>query len=186
MGTLSYTATISLDGYAAGPDGDFQFGAPTAQVFRLHIERMAALSTEILGRRTYGLMHYWESEPEGEDWGDDEREFARRWQELDIVAASTTLTHDELTSERHRLIPDLTLDEIVRIVDTASQEVEIFGPTTAAPAIRAGLVRDFRFFIVPVILGGGLRALPDDVSIDLQLVESRVFENGFTFLHYRA
>lgn len=186
MGTLSFTATVSLDGYAAGPDGDFPFGAPSEQVFRCHVERMPKISTEILGRRTYELMHYWEAEPEGEDWGDDEREFARRWQGLDIVAASSTLTSDDMTLESHTLVSDLTVDEIVRIADRASGEVEIFGPTTAGPAIRAGLVRDFRFFIVPVILGGGLRALPDDACLDLQLVESRVFENGFTLLHYAA
>ncbi|QMU97632.1 dihydrofolate reductase family protein [Microbacterium esteraromaticum] len=186
MGTLSFTATVSLDGYAAGPDGDFQFGAPSEQVFRFHVERMAAISTEILGRRTYELMHYWESEPAGEDWGDDESEFARRWQALDIIAASSTLTPGDLTLENHRLVSDLTVDEIARTADAAPGEVEIFGPTTAAPAIRAGLVRDFRFFIVPVILGGGLRALPEEVTLDLQLVASRVFENGFTMLHYTA
>ncbi|MFS2240835.1 dihydrofolate reductase family protein [Microbacterium sp. OR16] len=186
MGTLSFTATISIDGYAAGPDGDFQFGAPSEQVFRFHVERMAAISTEILGRRTYELMHYWEAEPEGEDWGDDEREFARLWQGLDIVAASSSLTSDDITRENHRLVTRLTLDEIRRITQHASGEVEIFGPTTAAPAIRAGLVQDFRFFVVPVILGGGLRALPEDARLDLRLIESRVFENGFTMLHYRA
>lgn len=186
MGTLSYTATISIDGYAAGSDGDFQFGAPSEQVFRFHVERMAAISTEILGRRTYDLMHYWEAEPEGEDWGDDERAFARLWQGLDVVAASSSLTSDEVTRENHRLVTQLTLDEIRRITQHASGEVEIFGPTTAAPAIRAGLVQDFRFFIVPVILGGGLRALPEDARLDLRVIESRVFENGFTMLHYRA
>ncbi len=186
MGTLSYTATISIDGYAAGPDGDFQFGAPSEQVFRFHVERMAAISTEILGRRTYELMHYWEAEPEGENWGDDERAFARLWQGLDVVAASSSLTSDEVTRENHRLVTQLTLDEIRRITQHASGEVEIFGPTTAAPAIRAGLVQDFRFFVVPVILGGGLRALPEDARLDLRLIESRVFESGFTMLHYRA
>ena len=186
MGTLSFTATVSVDGYAAGPDGDFQFGAPSEQVFRFHVERMAAISTEILGRRSYDLMHYWEAEPDGEDWGADEREFARLWQDLDIVAASSTLTADEITRENHRLVTQLTLDDIARITEQASGEVEIFGPTTAAPAIRAGLVRDFRFFIVPVVLGGGLRALPEDAHLDLSLIESRVFGNGFTLLHYRA
>jgi len=186
MGTLSFTATVSVDGYAAGPDGDFQFGAPSEQVFRFHVERMAAISTEILGRCSYDLMHYWEAEPDGEDWGDDEREFGRLWQGLDIVAASSTLTADEITRENHRLVTQLTLDEIARITEQAPREVEIFGPTTAAPAIRAGLVRDFRFFIVPVILGSGLRALPEDAHLDLRLIESRVFENGVTMLHYSA
>ncbi|GAA2901460.1 dihydrofolate reductase family protein [Microbacterium esteraromaticum] len=186
MGTLSFTATVSLDGFAAGPDNDFQFGAPSEEVFRFHVERMDAVSTEILGRKTYELMRYWESEPDGENWGADEHQFARRWNQLEIVVASSTLTPRELTHARSSVVDDLNLGRIRRIVDEAAGEVEIFGPTTAAPAIRAGLVRDFRFFVVPRMLGGGLRALPDGVSLQLDLAESRVFENGFTFLHYRA
>lgn len=76
MGTLSFTATISIDGYAADADGDFQWSAPNEEVFDFHVERMAAVSTEVLGRRTYQLMRYWEAEPEGEDWGEAEKEFA--------------------------------------------------------------------------------------------------------------
>lgn len=186
MGTLSYTATVSIDGYAADAAGDFQWSAPDDAVFRFHVERMDAVSTEILGRRTYQLMRYWEAEPDPaeEVWGDDEREFGRRWCELDRVVASSTLDEADLGSGA-RLIRDLRLDEIQRIADGATGEVEIFGPTTAAAAIRAGLVRDFRFFVVPKIVGGGLRAIPDDARLDLELVEQRVFDNGTVLLHYR-
>jgi dihydrofolate reductase len=62
--------------------------------------------------------------------------------------------------------------------------VEIFGPTTASEAIRAGMVRDFRFFVVPKIVGGGLRALPRDARLELSLIEHRIFENGTAYLHY--
>ena len=48
------------------------------------------------------------------------------------------------------------------------------------------MVRDFRFFIVPKTVGGGLRALPRDARLDLRLVEHRIFDNGLTYLHYRA
>jgi len=186
MGTLSYTATVSIDGYAADADGDFNWSAPGDDVFRFHVERMDAVSAEILGRRTYRLMRYWEAEPDPaeEVWGDDEREFARRWCELELVVASSTLGEDELGS-RARLVRDLQLDEIRGIADAAPGEVEIFGPTTAAPAIRAGLVRDYRFFVVPMMVGGGLQAIPNDVRQGLQLVEQRVFDNGTVLLHYR-
>ncbi|TWS22641.1 deaminase, partial [Tsukamurella conjunctivitidis] len=145
MGTLSYTATVSVDGYVADADGDFQWSAPGDEVFDFHVERMAAVSTEVLGRKTYQLMRYWESEPEGEDWGEAEKEFARGWKALDLVVASSTLGESDLWEGNVTLVPHLGLDELQRIVDDAAGEVEIFGPTVAAEAIRAGLVQDFRF-----------------------------------------
>lgn len=189
MGTLSYTATVSLDGYAADESGDFQWTAPGEEVFDFHVERMGAVSTEVLGRNTYELMTYWEAEPgsqEYEEWGDSEREFARRWRALDLVVASSTLQLDQLGSGDPRLVRRLSLEELDSIVADAAGEVEIFGPTVAREALRAGMVQDFRFFIVPRVVGGGLRALPDDADLALELVEQRLFENGIVFLHYRA
>lgn len=62
---------------------------------------------------------------------------------------------------------------------------EIFGPTTASEAIRVGSVTDFRFFVVPKVVGGSLAALPADARLDLELVEHRVFGSGTEYLHYR-
>lgn len=183
MGTLSYTATISLDGYAADASGDFQWSAPSDEVFRFHVERMAAVSTEVLGRNTYQLMTYWNSEPEDGSWGEDEREFARRWQGIGHVVVSSTLGPEDLDSPRDRLVPRLDLSALERIVADAPGEVEIFGPTTAAAAIRAGMVSDFRFFVVPKIVGGGLSALPGDAALEVDLVEHRAFGDT-VYLHY--
>lgn len=184
MGTLNFTATVSLDGYVADADGNFDWSGPSDEVFAVHLARMAVVSTEVLGRKTYALMDYWETYPDDEDRPVAEREFAKRWQAIDKVVVSTTLTDDDLGPGRARLVPDLSLDELQRIVDSASGLVEIFGPTTAAAAIRAGLVEDFQFFVVPKMVGGGLRALPNDVHLDLRLVEHRVFDDGIVHLRY--
>jgi dihydrofolate reductase len=184
MGILSYGATISLDGYVADADGDFQWSAPGDPVFAAHLERMATVSTEVLGRKTYELMQYWQTFPDDDDQPADDREFARRWRNIEKIVASSTLTPDDLGSDRDRLVPDLSLDELQRIVDAATGVVEIFGPTVAAPAIRAGMVEQFGFFVVPKTVGGGLRALPDDVRLDLRLVEHRIFDDGIVHLRY--
>ncbi|MDR4533493.1 dihydrofolate reductase family protein [Glutamicibacter sp. PS] len=184
MGSLSYTATISLDGFAAGPDGDFQFGAPDEEVFAFHVQRMEHISTEVLGRKTYQLMTYWEEAPEGENWGADEAEFSRRWRNLQHMVISSTLTEHDLSHSGTELRPHLPLEALREIVQQAPGEVEIFGPTTAAPAIKAGMVDNYRFFIVPKTLGGGLAALPAQVSLDLRLAEHRIFGNGTVYLHY--
>ncbi|BBY62745.1 dihydrofolate reductase family protein [Mycolicibacterium helvum] len=184
MGTLNYTATISLDGYAADASGDFQWSAPHGDVFATHVDRMATVSTEVLGRKTFALMQYWETDPDDEIWTAAEQEFARRWRDIDKIVVSATLTRDEIGSEGVRLLPGLSLDELRRIVDDAAGVVEIFGPTVAAPAIRAGVVDEFQFFVVPKMVGGGLRALPDDVHLDLRLTEHRIFDNGTAQLRY--
>ncbi|MCR3722402.1 MULTISPECIES: dihydrofolate reductase family protein [Prauserella salsuginis group] len=184
MGALSYTATMSLDGYVADANGDFDRLGPSAEVFQSHVDRMGMVSTEVLGRNTYLLMRYWESAPADGSWGAAEHEFARRWRGIEHIVASSTLTRDDLASERDRLVPDLDLGELERIVAQASGEVEIFGPTTASAAIRAGLVQNFRFFVVPKVVGGGLRAVPEDTQLDLRLAEHRIFDNGTAYLHY--
>lgn len=186
MGTLSYTVTISLDGYAADSSGDFQWSGPDDEVFQFHVDRMAAVSTEILGRNTYLLMRYWEAEPGDSSWGALEREFARRWRNIEHIVASSTLVQDDLASERARLVPDLRLSDLEKIVEDAQGEVEIFGPTTAGEAIRAGMIEDFRFFVVPKTVGGGLSALPDRARLNLSLVEYRAFNNGTVYLHYTS
>ncbi|WP_280194829.1 dihydrofolate reductase family protein [Nocardia farcinica] len=186
MGTLIFVATISLDGYVNDATGDFNWSGPSDEVFAVHVDRMGEVSTEVLGRKTYGLMQYWETYPDDEDRPAAEREFARRWRVIEKVAVSTTLTRGELGSDRDRLVPHLSLDELRRIVDAAPGVVEIFGPTTAAEAIRAGLVEEFRFFVVPKLVGGGVRALPDGVHLDVTLVEHRIFDNGMAYLRYRA
>jgi dihydrofolate reductase len=184
VGILSYTVTMSLDGYAADAGGDFQWSAPSGPVFAAHVDRMAEVSTEVLGRKTFGLMQYWEIDPEGEEWAPAEREFARRWRDIHKVVVSSTLTHEEIKSDRVRLVADLSLVELQRIVDEAAGAVEIFGPTTAAAAIRAGLVDEFQFFVVPKAVGGGLRALPGDVRLNLSLAGHRIFDDGTAHLRY--
>ncbi|MBD8021145.1 dihydrofolate reductase family protein [Brevibacterium gallinarum] len=186
MGTLCYTATISLDGFVNDSDGDFQWSEPSPEVFRFPVERMAAVSTEVLGRRTYELMKYWEQDPSDGSWGPDEEEFARRWQALRVVVASSTLRESELTPTTAQLVPELNLSALREIVADAPGEVEIFGPTTAAEAIRAGMVDHYRFFIFPQTLGGGLRALPQGFRTPLRLAEHRLFSDGTMFLHYVA
>ncbi|KQH80879.1 deaminase [Mycobacterium gordonae] len=186
MGTLTYTASVSLDGYVADATGDFQWSAPGDPVFSAHIERMATVSTEVLGRKTYALMQYWETFPDDDDHPAADREFARRWRDIEKVVVSSTLRRDELGSERDRLMPRLSLDELKQIVDGAPGVVEIFGPTVAGPAIAAGMVEEFHFFVIPKMVGGGLRALPDGVHLDLNLVEHRIFGDGAAYLRYRA
>jgi dihydrofolate reductase len=62
----------------------------------------------------------------------------------------------------------------------------VSGPGLAAHAFAAGLVDECHLFVVPVVVGGGKRSLPDGVRVELELLDERRFELGFVFLRYRA
>lgn len=185
MGTLRYAVTMSLDGFAADEEDGLQWSVPDAEVFDVHVERLAGVTTEVLGRKTYRLMDYWEHYDEV-DGSEAEYEFARHWVNIEKVAVSTTMSSEELSSARSRLVPDFTLRDLEDIVAETDGIVEIFGPTTAAEAIRAGMVDEFEFFIVPVMIGAGLKALPDGVRLDLKRVEQRMFKNGVVYMRYET
>ena len=57
-------------------------------------------------------------------------------------------------------------------------------PTLAASALRAGLVDDLHLFLSPVVVGGGLRALPAGLRLDLELADQHRFANGVVHLHH--
>ena len=58
------------------------------------------------------------------------------------------------------------------------------GPHLAAQAIAAGLVDEYQLFVVPAVVGGGTRALPDQVRLNLALAEERRFGGGTVYLRY--
>ena len=60
------------------------------------------------------------------------------------------------------------------------------GPDLAAQAIKAGLVDEYQLFLTPVVVGGGTQALPDDVRLELELLDERRFGNGTVYLSYRG
>jgi dihydrofolate reductase len=57
-------------------------------------------------------------------------------------------------------------------------------PGGRGQAIKAGLVDEVRLFLVPVVLGGGKRALSAGVRSDLELLDTHRFASGAVYLKY--
>ena len=68
MGRLLVTAICSVDGYVADSDGSFEFAFPTAEVHQAVNDLERGVGTQLLGRRSYEVMTYWETAPtEGDE-----------------------------------------------------------------------------------------------------------------------
>jgi len=182
MATLIYTGITSLDGYLADANGSFDWAEPDEEVHRFVNDLERPVGTYLYGRRLYEVMRYWETAHTEPDQPDHIRDFTGIWQAADKVVYSRTL--DAASTARTRLERDFDPEAVRELLAAADRDVSIAGAELAAVAIRAGLVGEFRQFLMPVVVGGGTPFFPADVRIRLDLVEQRRFGNGVVYLRY--
>jgi len=179
---LIYSAIASLDGYVADEDGNFDWAAPDEEVHSFINDLERPIGTYLYGRRMYDVMVYWETADTVADQPPVGQDFAEIWQAADKVVYSKTL--EDVSSARTRIERDFDAEAIRQLKATAERDLTVGGPELAAQAIKAGLVDEYQLFLTPVMVGGGKRALPDDVRVELELLDERRFGNGTVYLRY--
>ena len=184
MARLIYSAIASLDGYVADEDGNFDWAEPDEEVHRFVNDLERPVGTYLMGRRMYEVMAYWETADTVAGQADYARDFARVWQAADKVVYSRTL--EALSTARTRIERDFDPEAVRQRKAAAGADLSIGGPGIAAEALKAGLVDELHLFLSPVVVGGGNRALPDDLRLRLELLDERRFGNGVVHLHYRT
>ena len=182
MARLIYSAIMSLDGYTADADGRIEWAAPDEEVHAFVNELERPVGTYLYGRRMYETMRYWETAHTLDGQSPAGLDFARIWQAADKIVYSTTLQSAD--TARTRIERDLDPAQVRKLKETASRDLTVGGPHLAAQAIAAGLVDEYQFFLVPAVVGGGTRALPDQVRLDLTLAEEHKFGSGTVYLCY--
>jgi dihydrofolate reductase len=184
MAKLIYSAIASLDGYVEDASGKFEWAAPDEEVHAFANELERPIGTHLYGRRMYETMVFWETvDPDG-DWPVVAREYAAIWQGAEKVVYSRTL--ETVSSARTRIERELDRDAIGRMKQSSGSDISIGGAELAGQAIVAGLVDELQLLLVPVLVGGGKRALPDDCHARLELLDERRFRSGVVFLRYRT
>ena len=184
MAKLVYSAIASLDGYVEDEDGGFEWAAPDEEVHAFVNDLERPVGTYLLGRRMYETMAYWESdEASAEGQAAVARDFAAIWRQAEKVVYSRSL--QDVSSERTRIERSFESEAIREMKASAERDIGVGGADLAAQAVAAGLVDECHVFLVPVVVGGGKRALPDGCRVALELLDERRFKSGFVHLHYR-
>jgi dihydrofolate reductase len=183
MGSLIYSTIGSLDGYIEDRDGKFDWAEPDEEVHRFVNDLERPVGTYLYGRRMYEVMAYWETAQTLANQRDYSREFAEIWQAAEKVVYSKTL--EAPSSARTRIERDFDPEGVRRLKAAAEHDISVGGPDLASQAIRAGLVDEYHLFVAPIVVGGGKRTLPDDVRVELELLDERRFGNGMVYLRYR-
>ncbi|MFC7597205.1 dihydrofolate reductase family protein [Terrabacter sp. GCM10028922] len=182
MAQLIHTTICSVDGYISDASGSFDWAAPDREVHAFVNDLERGVGTYLLGRRLYETMVYWETAPTDDPESDVEHDFARIWRAADKVVYSRTL--EGVSSRRTTLERDFDPGAVTRLVASADRDVSIGGAGLAGEAFRAGIVDELQLLVVPAVVGGGTRALPDGLRLDLEFLESRRFAGGTTYTRY--
>jgi dihydrofolate reductase len=183
MAKLVYSAIASADGYIEDASGDFQWGAPDDEVLSFLNDLERPVGTYLYGRRMYETMLYWENADALSGASPLDQEWAGIWRAADKIVFSTTLT--TASTARTRIEPGFDPGLVRRLKEAADRDLTVGGANLAGQALKAGLVDEVQLFLVPVIVGGGKRALPDGIRADLELRETRQFTSGVVYLSYR-
>ena len=173
---------VSADGYIVGPDGKFDWAVPDEELHRFHNQQARALAGHLLGRRLYETMVYWETADK--EPSDIVRDFALIWRALPKVVFSRTL--DSVEGANTTLARDDLRAELTSLQESVRGDVAVGGAELAADAVRLDLIDEYRLFVHPVAVGGGIPFFPRDHRVDMELVETRTFSSRVVYLRYRA
>jgi dihydrofolate reductase len=184
MAQLIYAAISSLDGYIADDDGNFDWAAPDEEVHAFVNDLERPIGTYLYGRRMYETMVFWENAQTFEDEPPVMKDFAAIWQKADKVVYSRTL--EAASSARTRIERDFDPEAVRQMKASAERDITVGGAELAGEAMKAGLVDECQLFLTPVVVGGGKRSLPDDVRLQLELLDEHRFANGVVYLRYRV
>jgi dihydrofolate reductase len=183
--SVTYSMGMSLDGYIADPDGGLDWAAPDEEVFRFCIDEIQGVGVHLMGRRLYETMLYWETAERDESLDEAELEWAALWNPLPKVVFSTTLS---AVQGHARLASGGLAEEIDRLrAEPGTGDIAIGGAGLAAEAAELGLIDEYRVRVHPVLLGSGIPFFPQrGRRVHLELVDTRTFDSGVGFVHYRV
>jgi dihydrofolate reductase len=174
---------ISLDGFAAGPNGEMDLIVYDGEIFKDAIALTESTDTAIYGRTTYQMMvGYWPTVPSNPDSSPDDIHHAQWVENVHKVVISRSL--DKVEWNNTQLIGENVAEEIRKLKAQPGQNLMIFGSPHVVHLLgQLGLVDEYRLNVSPVVLGEGIPMF-EGIKTKLKLLNAKTFDSGVVALHY--
>jgi dihydrofolate reductase len=184
MRKVIYATSLSLDGYLEHATGDPGWAIPDEELHRHFNDLEQEIDTHLYGRRMYELMAaYWPTADQNPSAPPYEIDYARIWKAVPKVVFSATL---EKAGWNARLVRGDAVAEVARLKAQPGKDMSVGGLILASALAAAGLIDEYRFYYVPVLLGSGKAAFQAlGQRIQLEQVETRSFASGTVLVRCR-
>ena len=183
MRKIIYWVHVSVDGFVAGPNGEFDWASMGPELSAYSEALDGRVDTLLFGRPVWEMMvGFW---PIAESVADDPHtaRFAPFWRATPKIVFSRTYQGDEWTS---RVISTNLAEEVAALKARDAGDVLLTGGAALAAALtELRLIDDYHIAVHPVVLGGGRRLFAEpDQRTNLRLVDSRTVDGNVVVNHY--
>jgi dihydrofolate reductase len=179
---------VSLDGFTTGPNGELEWAIVDEELNPYVDGLFKNVDTALYGRVTYQLMEsYWPTVLTDPNASQRDLNHARWVENVAKIVFSRTLSQVEW--KQTRLVKDRIAEEIAALKQEPGLDLMIFGsPRLTHTFMQLGLIDEYRIFLNPIVLGGGIPLFQGLLSdwTKLKLVEATTFQAGVVGLHYRV
>lgn len=173
---------LTLDGFYAGPNEEFDWFVLDHELWKRRVEQFSTIDTVLLGRKNYQGFHgFWPAMANNPAATETDVKFSRWLDEVPKVVFSKTLEQAEW--QNSRLVKDNLAEEVSRLKKQKGKDILIMSSSSIAQeCMKHELIDEYWLTIHPVTLGSGRPLFKQRVN--LKLLDSRVFNSGQVFLHY--
>ncbi len=175
----------SLDGFAAGLNGELNWINVNEEIFDFVGTMTEKADTALYGRVTYEMMQsYWPDAGNKPNASKHDKEHSAWYSKVSKVVLSKTLSKEG--QDNTIVISDQLADRINKIKEQDGKDILIFGsPSASHSLLSLGLIDEFWIFVNPVLLGEGIPLFKGVTEITkLNLLETKTFTCGVIALHY--
>src|SRR6266478_3568655 len=156
------------------------------ELLEYHTHLLRDVDLLVFGRKTYQLMvPYWPDVAKDESATKADNEFAKTFVSKNKIVFSRSLESAE--DKNTKIVRTNLHDEILKLKQDPGKNIMVGGVDIPSQLIELGLIDEYLFVVGPIIAGEGRRLL-DGVSVpeslQLTLVESKIFKSGCVALRY--
>jgi dihydrofolate reductase len=177
---------VSLDGFAAGPNGEMNWISIDNEMFDFVHERTNISDAALYGRKTWELMDgYWPTAADKPNASKHDIDHGKWYNGIDKYVLSRTMKSDP--SKKVKVIGKDLEQEIKDIKNGPGKEILIFGSPSAGHALsRLGMVDEYWLFVNPILIGKGIPMFDGQKEITkLKLEKSHTFKSGVIALYHK-
>ena len=174
---------ISLDGFITDRRHNIDFHMTSEEVHNVINTLNESTTAMLLDREGYEIMKYWDEPPESDLQYEIVKVYTEQWKHIKKIVVGDA---GAIKGENYTLWNEVTAEGIDTLLAESSGDIIIGSSPLAWELLRIKKLSEIQMITVPILLGAGDKNYEDSGEVPLVLIDHKIFENGWTYMHYKV